>query len=58
MHSNWSHCLQEVFNSGKLAEKSYHQNSENYQKNHNQDLKTVAEKPEEVTLEDVSFNIL
>ena len=20
MHSNWSHCLQEVFNSGKLAE--------------------------------------
>ena len=19
MHSNWSHCLQEVFNSGKLA---------------------------------------
>ena len=29
MHSNWSHCLQEVFNSGKLAEKSYHQNSKN-----------------------------
>ena len=29
MHSNWYHCLQEVFNSGKLAEKSYHQNSKN-----------------------------
>ena len=29
MHSNWSHCLQEVFNSGKLAEKLYHQNSKN-----------------------------
>ena len=43
MHSNWSHCLQEVFNSGKLAEKSYHQNSKNF-----------AEKLEDVTLEDVS----
>ena len=30
MHSNWSHCLQEVFNSGKLAEKSYYQNSKNF----------------------------
>ena len=43
MHSNWSHCLQEVFNSGKLAEKSYHQNSKNF-----------AEKLVDVTLEDVS----
>ena len=24
MHSNWSHCLQKVFDSGKLAEKSYY----------------------------------
>ena len=62
MHSNWSHCLQEVFNSGKLAEKSYHQNSknccfslENYQKNHTiMNFKNFAEKPEDVTLEDVS----
>ena len=43
MHSNWSYCLQEVFNSGKLAVKSYHQNSKNF-----------AEKLEDVTLEDVS----
>ena len=43
MHSNWSHCLQEVFNSGKLAEMSYHQHFKNF-----------AEKLEDVTLEDVS----
>ena len=43
MHSNWSYCLQEVFNSGKLAEKSYHQHFKNF-----------AEKLEDVTLEDVS----
>ena len=43
MHSNWSHCLQEVFNSGKLAEKSYHQHFKNF-----------AEKLEDVNLEDVS----
>ena len=30
MHSNWSHNLQEVFNSGKFAERSYHQNSKTY----------------------------
>ena len=35
--------MQEFFNSGKLAEKSYHQNS-----------KIFAEKLEDVTLEDVS----
>ena len=43
MHSNWSYCLQEFFNSGTLAVKSYHQ-----------DFITFAENPEDVNLEDVS----
>ena len=43
INNNCSHYLQDFFNSGKLAEKSYHQNSKNF-----------AEKLEDVTLEDVS----
>ena len=43
MNNNCSHYFQDFFNSGKLAEKSYHQNSKNF-----------AEKLEDVTFEDVS----
>ena len=91
MHSNWPHCLQEFFISGKLAENSYHQNTKNivffnYGKLPEENQSTIriskplyetclkmltrrmflsrkiipsgfqnfAEKPEDVTLEDVS----
>ena len=61
MNNNWSHCLQEFFNSGKLAEKSYHQNSKIVvslwkisRKIIPSGFQNFAEKPEDVTLEDVS----
>ena len=39
MNNNWSHCLQEFFNYGKLAEKSYHQDFKTF---HTEKLEHVS----------------
>ena len=56
MNNNWSHRLEEFFNYGILAEKSYHQDSKNVvslwkisRKIIPSGFQNFAEKPEDVT---------